>query len=175
LANVKIVTPSNHNLYITVISHKLNSSSNVPILATSGEGGVYNSTYYTPVGGLTSLNMAAKTETNSRYRFRIAATMSNFRVYMGYNALNGTSTARTRKNSTNGNQSVSIPAATTGDFEDTSNTDSIASGDRFNYQIVTGGTSGDFWTGIWQVKSACAARQVVNCDNAAEEAWASFM
>lgn len=173
LANVKVVTLSDNNLWISLISHKLYSSSNVPILATTGEGGTYNSTFYSPVGGLTSLNTAAKTETNSRYRFRIAATMSNFRVYVGYNSLNGASTARTRKNSTNGNQSVSIPAATTGDYEDTTYTDSIVSGDRFNYQIVTGGTSGSFWTGMWQVKSTCTARHVMNYDNAASESWPS--
>lgn len=48
------------------------------------------------------------------------------------------STLRFRKNSVSGNQVVLIPAATTGEFEDSVNTDSVLSGDDLNLRMDSG-------------------------------------
>lgn len=50
----------------------------------------------------------------------------------------GTSTGRVRKNTANGNQSVSITASTTGEFEDLTNSDAVVAGDKLCYSITTG-------------------------------------
>lgn len=50
----------------------------------------------------------------------------------------GASTIFVRKNGANGNQNLSIGASSTGEFEDNVNTDSVANGDEFNLQIITG-------------------------------------
>lgn len=50
----------------------------------------------------------------------------------------GTSTFRLRKNTANGNNTVSITASTTGEFQDVTNSDSIAAGDLVNTQLTTG-------------------------------------
>ncbi len=56
------------------------------------------------------------------------------------NSVSATSTLRFRKNAANGNLSVSITASTTGTFEDTSNSDTVAAGDSFAISIATGAT-----------------------------------
>lgn len=79
-------------------------------------------------------------ESVTQYTFRVAATLSNFRAFIQNNTITAASTVRTRKNGANGNQSFSVPDSTSGDFEDTSNTDSVVPGDNFNYQVVIGAT-----------------------------------
>ncbi len=73
---------------------------------------------------------------------RTAGTLSNLYVRVSANTLNGDTTVRTRKNRANGNQSVTIGSSTTGEFEDTTNTDTVAAADELNYQAVTLGSSG---------------------------------
>jgi len=68
-------------------------------------------------------------------------TASNLAVFLNANTVTGASTCTFRKNTVNGNQSVSITSATSGYFEDVSNTDICSSTDEINYQIVTA-TSG---------------------------------
>jgi hypothetical protein len=93
--------------------------------------------YFSPNGGF--FGLLPTIEENVDHVARFAATLSKFRVYIYTNTLTGASTARTRKNNANGGQSVSIPAGTTGAFEDASGTDSVAAGNSINYQLVTGG------------------------------------
>jgi hypothetical protein len=76
-------------------------------------------------------------EANAEAVVRGAYTSSKLWVNVTSNDV-GASTFRTRKNGANGAQSVSIGASTTGTFADDSNTDSLVTGDRINYQLVTG-------------------------------------
>ena len=73
--------------------------------------------------------VASTTEAGAQVTYRSAGTLSllYFRVYENSR---GSSTFGTRVNGVNGNQSVSIGASTTGEFEDTVNTDSIVAGDE---------------------------------------------
>lgn len=85
---------------------------------------------------------ANATETNRQFTYRTAGTLSNLWIRVTANTLNGSTTFRTRKNLADGNQSVSVGSSTTGAFEDTVNTDSVAAADEINYQRVTAGTAG---------------------------------
>ena len=49
------------------------------------------------------------------------------------------STLTMRKNGANGNQTITIPASTTGIFRDTVNTDDFGLSDLGNYQLISGG------------------------------------
>lgn len=91
-------------------------------------------TYTTIVGAATH----TATESTTQIITRTAATVKNFFVYCSSNARTNTTTIGTRLNTANGNCSVSIPAATTGLFEDTSNSDTLVSGDKPNYYITIG-------------------------------------
>lgn len=71
-----------------------------------------------------------------------AGTFSNIFCYVSANAVSGgTSVLRFRKNTANGNQNVTIGNGVTGQFEDTSNTDSVTTDDDLALSI-TAGTGG---------------------------------
>jgi len=75
-------------------------------------------------------------------------TVQDLYVRVTINSVNGTTTVQTRKNGANGTLVVSIGAAATGVFEDTTHSDSLATGDLYCTTQVTAGTSGtiDFST-----------------------------
>lgn len=62
------------------------------------------------------------------------------------NTFTSASTITVRINAVNGNGSVSIPATTTGTFEDLINTDSISDGDTLLQEVVNAGMHGEQWT-----------------------------
>lgn len=86
--------------------------------------------YIVPAGTFASSTAA---EGSQKYRFRISTTLKYLFVEIGANTRSTTSTIGVRKNGANGNQTLSIGAGLTGQFEDTSNTDSFAAGDDFNF------------------------------------------
>src|SRR5215212_809679 len=72
---------------------------------------------------------------------RPAGTFSNLYLYVEFNDATGASTLRLRKNSANANQVISIAVASSGAFEDTTNTDTFADGDDVNLLLTIGGTN----------------------------------
>lgn len=98
-----------------------------------------SSTIYSP-GGSASFG----TEVVSKVRARLAFTASDFSAYVTSNARTSDTTFTTRKNGAAGNQTFTYSAAQTGYKEDTSNTDSIAVGDDFNFANTTGTGTGNF-------------------------------
>lgn len=90
-----------------------------------------------PTGGATN-----STEANAQTIEKFSATYKNLGVRVISNSRSTTTTGRFRKNGANGNQFVTIGSTATGWFEDTTNTDSVVSGDLTNFQLTTGtGTS----------------------------------
>lgn len=81
-------------------------------------------------------------EATSQVIFRTAGTLSKLYARVTANSNVGSVAFKTRKNAANGNQTVTIGAAATGVFEDATNTDTVAAGDKFNYQSPTGGATG---------------------------------
>lgn len=139
-------------LTVAVVAYNLRSPTGTSILIISNPGQDILSagaTRYQPIGGA---RFTDTTESWVQYTFRVAATLSNLRVLVQVNSRNGATTIRTRKNGANGNQSVSIGASTTGDFEDTTNADPVSPGDLINYQEVAGGSSGNIRYGVLQMK-----------------------
>ena len=98
---------------------------------------------YLPIGngsGVSSLVDEADRET----RWRTAGTFSNLGGHVISNTNNGTTVMTFRKNSVNGNGTISIGASATGHFEDISNTDTVAAGDDVTFEIDgTAGSSGN--------------------------------
>lgn len=90
-----------------------------------------------------SNSTASTTELNRQIKLRAAGVSSKLDVYISANTIaTSATTVRTRINTANGGQSVSIGAGLTGFFSDASGTDTIAAGDNFCYQFVTPNTSG---------------------------------
>jgi len=109
-------------------------------VTVTGSGTV---SYATPGGG-----QGNATETLKQLKFKSAGTAKNLFAYVETNSRSTTSTIRLRKNAANGNGVLSIGAGTTGYFEDTSNTDSIAVDDLVNFSSTVGTGSGTFGAGI---------------------------
>jgi hypothetical protein len=82
------------------------------------------------------------TETVAQTIEKYSATYRNLGVRVTANSRTTVTTGRFRKNASDGNQSVSIGNSATGWFEDTTNSDTVVSGDLTNFQLTTGtGTS----------------------------------
>lgn len=81
--------------------------------------------------------------TESQSQVRIAGSLGNFHGYISANARTSTTTLKTRVNGADGTCALTITAGSTGLFEDTSNTDSIVSGDLLSVCMTTGAGSGE--------------------------------
>ena len=94
-----------------------------------------------PCGTFGNINIEAV----DQFIVRDTYTWANLLLIVPTNTLNGATTIRSRVNAVNGNMSLSVAAAATGTFEDTTNSDSLVDGSLFVYQIATGGTAGTFY------------------------------
>lgn len=97
-----------------------------------------STTYYAKPGTGGMPNVGYTTETNAQHIERFNGTWSRIGVKIIANSRLTAGTLRSRKNGSNGAQSVSILASTTGYFEDTSNSDSVAPGDTFGLAMTNG-------------------------------------
>lgn len=154
------VTPNvGTSIIYTIFSYILSTLSNTtPILAVTGSTTQDKvDTRYIYVEGNTKGNV---TEIKTYYKLRVAATLSNMRVYVSANTVTADSTLRIRINADYGNQAVTILASTTGAFEDTTNSDNISSGQNVNYELITGWTGTSLTYTSIQVKSNSLGRQL---------------
>jgi hypothetical protein len=94
------------------------------------------------------------TEANVQTLARFNFVARNLFVRFTTNTVNGTSTVVTRKSGADGNLTVSIPASTSGNYEDTTHSDAVVPTDTYNFSVALGGTSGT--TNI----TACNVEQV---------------
>src|SRR3972149_2162287 len=92
-------------------------------------------TFYTPCGNTQLIPFNAEASTQVIYR--TAGTLSKlFVVVASTGGSWQATTVKIRKNGADGNMSVSIPADTSGIFEDNSNTDTVAAGDTLDYAVT---------------------------------------
>ena len=93
-----------------------------------------------PVANKNPANTALSTAAEASMQVRIAHTMTARKLYVSIsaNSITATSTMYTRKNGADGSMSCSIGASTTGEFEDTTHSDSLASADLYCYRFNTG-------------------------------------
>lgn len=110
--------------------------------------GASNTTYNILGGGADTTGIAS--EANAKGNFRIAGTLMNLYVNIITND-RAASTLRTRKATSNGNEVVTVTGSTTGKFEDTTNTDTVAQGDDWHYQFVTGAGGTVFTYALLQI------------------------
>lgn len=84
------------------------------------------------------------TETDAQFKVQQTATVSGLWCNVLTNGITAASTMNFRKNTANGNQTISFPASTTGVFEDAVNSDTLAVNDLVNYQAIPGATGSNF-------------------------------
>lgn len=82
------------------------------------------------------------TEANAALTVRASLVAQDLSFNVSLNTRSTTTTFTSRKNGATGGQSVSYAASATGVTEDTSGTDTLTSGDTYNYAITTGTGTG---------------------------------
>lgn len=92
------------------------------------------------------------TEVSRERRIYKDGVLSNFQVSITLNSCNADTVFTLRKNGSDGNSTVTVPAGTTGVFKDTTHTDSITSGDLISFKSVPGAGS----TGLFNITYGCA-------------------
>lgn len=110
--------------------------SNYLYAAGPGTAQFVSVTRYWPLAGTDETS----TEAQAQMRIRDSYTWSHLGVNIASNTVTATSTVRSRVNGADGNQAVSIPSSSTGFFEDTSHSDSLADGDLVAIALTTGGS-----------------------------------
>jgi hypothetical protein len=95
--------------------------------------------YMIPSGYMDTLNTS---EAERKLRIRTAGTARDFCVNISANARTSSTTFRTRKNGSNGSQSVTFTTTQIGVLE-AAGSDTLADGDDFNYSVTTGSGSGE--------------------------------
>lgn len=138
--SLQIATGAGGTTYTFNMSRFLFSanSSTVTPAGTQGDT-ISGTTNYTPIGGG---NATVTIEINQQAKSYITGTWRNLGAYSASNTRDGAIVVNARINGANGTQSVTMPAGTTGWFEDLVNTDAIAPADLLCYQRVPGGTVG---------------------------------
>lgn len=128
-----LVVGTGGSLTFTTSNYNLNSPSSDPFIGVSGDASVIDSLSQSVslFGGLHPSGFS----TGLAYTFRMPAIFTNLRVSIISNAADAASTARTIVNGSSGNLLVTVPAFTTGIFEDSVNSDVLASGDTANFLL----------------------------------------
>ncbi len=128
---------TDHAVFLSNTHSSFSTASGTAYVGLAGSGGV-----------------AATTEANAQSKVRTAGTLRYLQVYINSNG-RGTSTIyKTRINGADGNSSITVTAGATGLFEDTSNTDTIASGDLVNFSVTNGSGAGSItpnFLGAWVI------------------------
>lgn len=125
---------------VSVISFLFGATTNTVSRLNTSNSNAWSSSgvlFFTPVGDNTNSGGTA-TESQVKVRQRKAGTMQNGEINISANANTAASTMLSRKNGANGNLSVSITGSTTGFFEDTTHSDTIAAGDDYNWTWTSG-------------------------------------
>lgn len=115
-----------------------------------------NTTYFCIVGaGLHHITTANTTETNAQVPQRVAGTHSSLYLNIITNGVTATSTFTFRKNTANGNQTISVGSGVTGEFTDSTHTDAVVAGDLCCVSEAMGATGTTL--GIFSVSGLFAA------------------
>jgi hypothetical protein len=108
--------------------------------STDGNGAVSLSTSrYFPICGIYSENTATESLTN--LKIKTSGTFKYAGCYLTANAKVNNVNVVTRKNTANANIAIPITALTTGAFYDDTNSDSVVSGDLYNWNHPSDGTT----------------------------------
>lgn len=108
-------------------------------------------TVYIPLSGMISGTSSFAVETNAQTKLYEAWTFKGLTVGISNNDVTSASTVTLRKGAADTALSASITASTTGFFQDTTDTVTIASGDLVNYVLTTPAVSGTRFLGLTSV------------------------
>lgn len=127
------------NFSLGVVSADFNDATTKKSHYFLGDGYAFNPavTSYMAIGSILGQDT---TESFYQVRSRGTPTISNLALHVSANSLTAATTFTFRKNTADGNQTLSVGSAATGYFEDSTNTDVLADTDLINLKMITGST-----------------------------------
>lgn len=138
--NLKIITGAGGSFFIpiyfnilfaaNVSTYRIYTTRNDTAFSTTS-----TSFYQYLTGRISNVNT---TEAPTQFKFKTVASINNLAVYVSANTSTQAVNVFVQKNGSNGTNTVSLTASTTGLFEDTAHTDAIAVDDLVNTVVVTG-------------------------------------
>ncbi|MGC1929692.1 MAG: hypothetical protein WA667_12005 [Candidatus Nitrosopolaris sp.] len=140
------VTPGSTSLIIIIVAVTFSPANANDTVTLLGNGSVANQgstgTFYsTPSGNTANPNGSfTSTESQCKNRQHKLLSMSNLSILVSTNG-NGMSTYKSRKNGSNANFAISIPSNSTGQFQDTTDSDSVVAGDDYDYTFSPGSSN----------------------------------
>lgn len=144
--NSSIVTASGGGLTPSIISYIFTpDSTNVSIHSTplSSTAPTASTTYYRSISGGASALIT--TEANVQAKMKSGGTIKNLYLKPATNGRSSSTVYKSRKNGADGNLTVTVTAGSTTLVEDTSNSDTYAVDDLFNFSIAFGTGTGNLF------------------------------
>jgi hypothetical protein len=139
LVNYSIVTGTGAGELITyrIGTEMVTKDGRAQWIADTSRNFLANATRFLAIAGQFQ---SSATETDVRAEMNEDVRVSLLHIRVTANGVTADSTMRVRKNGANGNGVVTIPNATTGRFEDTTNVDHFTAADEISISLVTGAT-----------------------------------
>lgn len=137
--NYQMINGGGGSLTLTVLGVTFGTFVNMVsmIMVTGSSAITRGSTVFHPVNG-TILPQA--TESERQYTIRFATDLDRLTYFLSSNATGNGGTGRLRVNTADGNNNISYAGGATGEFEDITNTDTLAAADIIDYETdVAGG------------------------------------
>lgn len=145
--NYQVINGGGGTCNFKIVSSIFNANSNTVSVSNTNAwfpGTTSGGTEYAPLIG--AVQVAGGAETELQYKVKSAGTFKKMTLHISANSRTVTDTYRTRLNTANGAQSISVTTGATGFFEDNSNTDSVVVDDLFNFSCVLGAQGSTFTT-----------------------------
>lgn len=137
--NCSIVTGAGGTSFIAQLrSVVFNATSNTVVSSLGGSQNYASASQTSYLAIVGSSNLAVTNEALVQLKINTAGTLKNMFLYIDSNARTTTTTFSSRIATADGNQTISVANSTTGIFEDTVNTDTVAAGNLVSTKVVTG-------------------------------------
>ena len=107
------------------------------LMAGGSWPGTYSAATIPIIGAINTLYTSAQ-EVRAQTKIQTSLTLRNLYLHVTGNTVTTSRTFSIRKNAVNGNLNVTVPASTTGTFEDTSNNDTVVQNDLVNLRVPAG-------------------------------------
>lgn len=131
----------------------------VLVTLADAETAAAGATTYHAIGGR---GLGNPTEANTQYIMRDTTTLKQLRCYISANTSTNSTTLTLRKNGADTSVTITIGAGVTGALEDTTNTASIAVGDKVNYKFVGPSSGNTHAFELIQITSLSSKRQYIS-------------
>lgn len=112
------------------------------MIAAVGPAQIYPTTSLQFLNFLGIASTPSQSESDTQFNCMTAGTWQNMACHLESNGFDRGTTVHNRIGGSNGSMAISIPASTSGYFEDTADSDTVGAGDRLDYGVISASAPG---------------------------------